>query len=282
MIRKMISLSLFAAVISFAANGFVSADCGTCANGGCGVGAGCASGNCGGSCAGGNCLSNLLGGLHHQPAGGPCMTCNNIWDDYCATKERCLPQAKYPFQHKGCGGCGACSSCNSGVGVGLYGKCGVGGSCGAAPCAAAPCAAAPSGPAGCDAPCAAGKCASGGGLLGKLFQHKHKAPGCAEPGCADSGCASSGVVSSAPVYQPAPVQTPSAPVTHSYSQPAPSSVSPASEVSVPAPSPSDIPAAMPAKSAAPSPPPAPSVAPSVTDQTNRTGAFDWLQQALQK
>lgn len=249
MIRKMISLSLFAVVVCLGANGFVSADCTTCANGGCAAGAGCASGNCGG-----NCLGNLLGNLNHDSHGsvGPCMTCNNIWDDYCATKDHCLPQAKYPFQHKGGGGCGACSSCNAGVGVGLYGNCGSG-SCGTKACGAAPCAA----PAACDAPCASGKFASGG-LLGKLFQHKHKhkRAGCAEAGCAD--CASGGVAINA------------APVS-----------------SQPAYSPSDVPAQMPTENAAPEPPvppapPAPAAAPSVADQTSRSGAFDWLQQALQK
>lgn len=274
MLRKMISLHLFAAVVCIAANGFVSADCGTC-------GGGCPTGGC----ATGNCAGNLLGKLHHAPSGGggPCMTCDNIWDDYCASKPNCLPQAKYPFQHKSCGGCGACSSCNAGVGVGIYGKCATGscgGGCGAAPCAAAPC-----GPAPCDAPCATGKC-SAGGLLNKLFKHKHQV-GCADAGCSDPGCSDcgGGSMMAAPAYSH-PNQVYSQP-TPNYSQPAATEHKPAvqwapSEPADATPSPSDIPAPVPNAEAAPQPPVPP--APSVTDQTrnsNSSGAFNWLQQALQ-
>ncbi len=278
MLRKMISVHLFAAVVCFAAADFATAGCGSCGGncgGACGAVSGCP-GGCGGSCGGAGCISNLLGKFHGggQDVGGPCMTCDNIWDDYCASKKQCLPQAKYPFQnHSGCGlcrggGCGACAG-----GVGIYGQCGAGG-CG------------------------------GGGLLGKLFKHKGHGHGCADGGCLTGGCASgdcgtggcadggcdAGVAISAPVapiYSTAPVAVEAAPMQtmqpmqHAYpvEQPAPQYHQPMTPVSAPM----DVPAAAPTLAPSEAVPPTPTALPSVTDQSQqgKRGSFDWLQQALQ-
>lgn len=236
MLRKLMTLSTLAAVC-LGAYGFANAECTTC-NQGCGPVAGCP---------GGNCFGNLLGGLHQsQTLGGPCLTCDNIWDDYCATKRRCLPLAKYPFQNQGCGGCGACSSCcNPGVGVGIYGKCLSGG------CAT-----------GCDSGCDSCSTGCGVGLLHKLFKPAAPAAVC-DAGCSD--CASAGP---APMAMPAPA----APVYQS-----PSAV-PSQPEAVPVP-----PMTQPEQPSArmtPQVPVPPAPASARIQKKGSVAAFSWLQKAL--
>lgn len=323
MIRKIVSLHLFAALLALAATNFAEADCASCGGGcepggcklatgsllgklrcakgcasaGCDIGCqsgGCATGcvdggchtgcagnglcggNCGGRC-GGKLLGGCLGGGCNSE--GPCRTCDNIWDDYCASKSQCLPAVRYPLQkfHRGgrCGGCGlGAGSCGCGAGgVGIYGQqdCGCGPklhhgllkklfthkkrvtACAApAPCAdvPAPCAAAP-------APCAA-------------------APAACDDGCCDGGGCAAVVAAPAvqhsqpyvqvrPLYRTAPPVAESQPVpttTPVVSPPEPAATAPVSTRAISDPVP-------------PVPP-----APSVSDQTSSSGAFNWLQRAL--
>lgn len=271
MIRRIVSLHIFAALVCLAATNFAAADCASC-------GGGCADGGCqaaggllgklgcnSGSCAPGGCLGHCGGGFGGRLFGcfgggcqdsGPCVTCDNVWDDYCASVPHCLPARKYPlknmtahfgrnFGHRGCGGCGNCSDCASGVG--LYGT----------------------------QPCGSGPRHS---LLKNLFAHvKHKASGitsgCCEPACADAGCSGGCAdVGCAAGCAAPPVQ---------YAQPAMESqpAAPAAEAEAPGAVP-DAPEASP--SDVPSDPVPPT--PSAVDQTNAkrsTGTFDWLQRALQ-
>ena len=261
MLRKMISLPFFAAAVCVAAHGFVNAECNSC-NSAAGFAAGCPGGNCGG---------RLLGGLNHSPQTGPCMTCNNIWDDYCASKKRCLPQARYPFQDRACGGCGHCSSCcNNGVSVGIYGKCAAGGC--AAPCDDA-----------CDAHGAIGTFGGGGGLIQKLFKRTPAAS------CCDDGCAAN--VSGgahATTSQPMPMYSPAG---QSQGVSAPAPVAPAKETTAPATpavpaapatpdSPSDLPGDLPSAGMTPQIPVPPAPAMTRVSRKGSTGAFSWLQNAL--
>ena len=163
MTRKIISLHLLALLICLGAAYFASAQCSTC-------NAGCPDGGCHGasalipgqsgcqSCAPGG--RRLLGMFRHQAdcQGGPCRTCDNIWDDYCASKSKCLPNYRYPLQNYqgGIHFLGKCNGCTQGVGI--YG----GNTC----------------------------CPHGhGGHLKKLFARKHAFIGhageCCETGCAD-------------------------------------------------------------------------------------------------
>ena len=247
MIRSIFSLPLATAILSIAAANFAMADCTTC-------GGGCATGNC----ATGGYVSAGAGCLSGDCNSGPCRTCTGLWDDYCATKNRCLKNAKYPLQnYHGHGGCNTCGN----AGVGIYAN-----------------------SAGC-----------GCGVAKKLFHH-HAAPAvgcdsceapCADGGCSDSGyaagCSSCAAATSAPVShqygytapkaQSAPVAT--SPVIDvqpvgsgyagpSYLQPSRTSI-PQKSYSAPITKPVSIP---------PVPP-----APALNDQTS-TGAFDWLQRAL--
>ena len=231
MLRKFISLHLFAAAVCMVGSGVASAECTTC-NGGCPTGA----------CGGGH-----LGKLHHQPATGPCLTCETLWDDYCASKPRCLPRAKYPFQNKvGCGvGCGAgCATCNTGAGVGVYGKC----------------------QGTCD------RCKPGGGLLGNFFVPKAKL-GCSDQGCAE--CADGGAAAAIHAAPHAPALPPVVPADESTVQPeAPEAPAiPAVHVAPPKAAPAEMPSA--------STPPLPPVPPAPRVDRPEAGGFSWLQRALQ-
>lgn len=170
MLRNRISLAILVAAVSLMAQGIASAQCSTCNSSGHLFQSGCLTGHCND------------GGCNY---GGGCLKCETIWDDYCANKSQCLPEAHYPFQNRKfglCGGCGQCSSCDK-SGVGIYNQC--------APKHIA-------------------------GLFSKLFKHKkHALAGC-DTACSDScdvGCADATVVGEdAPPAQPAaPVETPPAP-----------------------------------------------------------------------
>jgi|GEM_PF-4220961 len=222
MIKKILSLHIFAALVCLVACDVTSAQLGGCASGACGIGhgggllqkiaaggclsckgAGCSScaaapapsfvaapapvfaarpagcaghGYCGGGC-GGGCGGKFLhilngakgvtglfdGGYPHSKVGGACQTCDNIWDGYCASKVRCLPHAKYPYQNYHGGNCHACK----GKGCGL---CGHGG-------------------------CASGNC-NRMTLFGGLFTPR--TGGCGAMGCTQPGC--SGGCGAAPGY----------------------------------------------------------------------------------
>ena len=119
MIRTKIFTLAIAAMVCLLVASSATAECAGCNSG-------CATGNCGAVAApcsagcGHGCGHGCLGGGHYGGQTGGCVTCANIWDDYCATKTRCLPHAKCPFQkyhgHLGCAGC-----CGVRVGVGIYG-----------------------------------------------------------------------------------------------------------------------------------------------------------------
>lgn len=333
MIRKIISLHVFAALICVVAAAVANADCGlcggNCADGACQAqksggllsrlslfggsksctGGGCDSpscttcaapaappvvvapapapapclGGCKTGCAGGGCQTggcgagcggDLLAKLHGAFApvdDGICRTCENIWDDYCAEKRNCLPGPKYPFQnHHGCNLCGAAGGCGcaNGNGVGIYGGLTGCGACGASPC----------------------KCGTHN-LMSNLFAKKGcDKEGCDSPSC-DGGCAASAAVSYAPpVVHSTPVHQTPVQQAYSYSAPAYTASEPANfysndSYSTPAPSEPVIEAET---TIAPTPvdsmppiPPSPSDLPAITDQSSTTGAFDWLQRALQ-
>lgn len=339
MIKKILSLHLFAAIVCFAACDLASAQLSGCASGACGVGhggsllqkiaaggclggcggKGCAScaatparmiaprpvmvpqaavgcaghGMCGGHCGGrGHCGGKFMqmlegakgvtglfdGGYPHSQVGGACRTCENIWDGYCASKERCLPHAKYPYQNYYGGGCHSC-----------------GGN-------------------GCNA-CGHGGCASGGcnkmTLFGGLFTPR--AAGCGAMGCTKAGCAggcgaapgyagvrpmgatfvsstpgvSAGPVRGGQAYAFAPVEIDEQPEEPTLAQPgdiAQSTEEAAEEVADREP----VLELAPLTSAVsndelrdpiPPVPPSPAAEPGLGDQT-RTGAFDWLERSL--
>lgn len=335
MIKKILSLHLFAALVCLVACDVTSAQLSGCANGACGIGhgggllqkisaggclgckgAGCSScaaapapmfasapafaaprpmgcaghGYCGGNC-GGKCGGKLLhvlngakgvaglfdGGYPHSQVGGQCRTCDNIWDGYCASKERCLPHAKYPYQNYHGGNCHACK----GRGCGL---------------------------------CRHGGCASGNcnrmTVFGGMFSPQ--AAGCGAAGCTQAGC--SGGCSAAPGYaaglsaptgaalvKAAPNVTPTGTVirggqTFAYTaedveQPQeptlaqPSDFEQASDT-VEAFTGEPVLDLAPLESAVsevsdpiPPVPPSPAIEPGMADQT-RTGSFDWLERSL--
>lgn len=174
MLKKIATLYSTALLFCAVATQFAAAECSTCATGGC------ATGDCGivagHGCPPGGChvLARLRSRHHCQS--GPCMTCDNIWDGYCASKPHCLPIANYPFQNCRLGRlhlpsrCNGCNSCNN-QGVGIYG----GNNC-----------------------CGSSHC----GHIKRLFAHKKHAPSCdteccAEVGCDATGCADAGCAAGA-------------------------------------------------------------------------------------
>lgn len=148
MIKKIISLHVFAALICLAASNHADAQCATCGN----HTAATVSSSCDGGCAAGTCdgcggvglkhrIDNMYG--HHPTENFEhCFTCDNVWDGYCEAKRKCLPHAKYPLPNyqggypgqnlacgqcggAGCGACGVSAGCGTCRGVGC-GACGGG------------------------------------------------------------------------------------------------------------------------------------------------------------
>jgi len=135
MIRRMFSVHLVAIPLLLTGTNFARAQC---ASGGCATWAdcavgvsGCAAENGGFGACGGGCLSGRLGRLHGEGCyditglGEACLTCDNVWDGYCASKPRCPTQPHCPLQNlhgckvfrEACGGCNVCAR-----GVGIYGR----------------------------------------------------------------------------------------------------------------------------------------------------------------
>lgn len=139
---------------------------------------GCGSSSCDGGCGAGN-LSGCDSGckVRRRPLMELCGKAKCHVNRLTSHRACGAPSCGCEIAAPACGGCGS-SSCDGG--------CGAAPSCGCEIAACDPC-----GATGCDSGCGR-KC---GGLLGKLFQRKHRGHGCdslCDSGCSTGGCSSCG------------------------------------------------------------------------------------------